>query len=575
MAIAHVQSRGTNNTASGTTLSLAYSSDVTANNLLIAAVGLQGTNLTGLAVSDNVDGSWTQLKTESSPSGLMNYSAAIFYKKASSSGPRTVTLTTPSTGFRDLGILEYSGVDTADKSASNHDLSQSTSPSSGSATTTVAAELLFGWILTFNGDALTAGSGWTKRLAFASQNTMEQIVSSTGSYQANGTIANDHWIAMMGTFYAGTSGDATVTAVLMDGTGGIAAPVMGADAAITSPALSGTGGIAAPIVVGGTGATVAAPALAATGDVAAAALAADSAVTGVPMSGAGDVANPAVQGGTGAGVTGISLAGTGDVAAPQIGADADVSAAQLGGTGDVAGATISSGSDFNVNAVPLQGAGAIVAAAIFADATLGPGPLAGLGALLPAIVSAGTAGNVNAVPLAGVGDIAAPVLSAGVLLAAVALAGTGDVATPNLSLGQTVAGVVLEGFGSIAIAAVSGTSAGQVTALPMGGSGNIAAPTLAAGVTLIAAGLAATGDINGDAAGHNDRIVVAQLLAATGMLAASVGGGATVTASLLDATGSLMLAIARGDSFHRHPRPPLLRSETGPLHRVPAPPIRR
>lgn len=201
MAIAFVQGTGNFASGAGATLTAAYGSNVTAGNLLIVAGYSSNASVTPtLAVSDTQGNAWTSA-CEVSGWGGTPQDAQIFYAIAKTTGANTVTLTTSgSDTFRRVCIHEYSGCDTLDQVSTNTGAS-GTTVSSGNVTTTVAAELLFGWMISGSG-VTSAGSGETLRQTEGSESTMDQVVSSTGSYAITAPTSDSDWAGLIATFYA-------------------------------------------------------------------------------------------------------------------------------------------------------------------------------------------------------------------------------------------------------------------------------------------------------------------------------------------------------------------------------------
>lgn len=164
MAWAHVQSGGTFAASSGTTVALAYGSNVTAGDRLVArciwAAGI-GHTLTG-ALTDTQGNTWTARKT---PVTFTAFGEGIriqcFDAPAGSSAACTVTLTTSGTTTqRHITVFEFSGLDAAapfdDGVIAN---GTSAAPTANLPATATANELVVGgW---YNGDVFTKGAAYT------------------------------------------------------------------------------------------------------------------------------------------------------------------------------------------------------------------------------------------------------------------------------------------------------------------------------------------------------------------------------------------------------------------------------
>lgn len=183
---------------SGNSLNSAFSSNVTAGHLLVAAIGGGTVSNT---VTDSQGNTYTKAKDGTNPAmgGGGGYYVAIYYAVAKNTGPNTVTVNYPgSITFRRIAIHEYSGVNAIDVTSSN--TGTGTTVSSGSATTNHANELIFGWMLSDSG-VTSAGSGYTLRETAGSESTMDKTVSSIGSYNVTAPTSSSAWIGLMATFY--------------------------------------------------------------------------------------------------------------------------------------------------------------------------------------------------------------------------------------------------------------------------------------------------------------------------------------------------------------------------------------
>ena len=205
MAIAHVQSKGTNGK------SVAYDSNVTAGNLLVVCIATAG-NVTG--VSGSLNGAFTKAIDEDDNSGPLIY-GDIWYKENCSGGAETVSFTGGFDNFEHMAIFEYSGIATStslDKTSSAIDVADETAFSSGStATTAQADELLIGMVGNDSTKTNTPDAGWTERYEGTANSralsACERIVSSTGAYAHTGTLSgNSNWVALIATFKAAAGG---------------------------------------------------------------------------------------------------------------------------------------------------------------------------------------------------------------------------------------------------------------------------------------------------------------------------------------------------------------------------------
>lgn len=117
-------------------------------------------------------------------SGNVNYPNGLAYK------------TTPTVGTT-VTLDQHSGAK-----------GSSTAAASGSVTTTGTDEILFGGVtISVTGTSLTEGAGWTEVDVYSSTSTksmggMYRIEAGTGSFNADATIANSDWAAVIAAFKA-------------------------------------------------------------------------------------------------------------------------------------------------------------------------------------------------------------------------------------------------------------------------------------------------------------------------------------------------------------------------------------
>lgn len=189
--------------------SIAYSSNVTAGDLLIAVLDAVATASPVTTMSDTQGNVWSAIApfTESgSGDGL-----CIWWCVAKSTGANTVSMTFSNSGTQSmLYVAEYSGVNALDVSALGQAVS--TSWSSGGATTNFPNELVIGIGCGVNGSgsgALTAGAGFTARashnLGFENFIAEDKIVSSTGSQTATATdtVSDNYGLKLLTFYYSG------------------------------------------------------------------------------------------------------------------------------------------------------------------------------------------------------------------------------------------------------------------------------------------------------------------------------------------------------------------------------------
>lgn len=198
---------------------LAYTSAVTVGSLLVAVVNVirQTTQGTVSAVSDSVNGAWTEAASvQYTTSGWLN-EVSLWYRANTGAGTPTVTPTF--TGLTTcMSLAEYTGMPTTatlDGTATTTGNTASTSHTTGNATTTTA-DLLLGAAGDWgDNDVYTAGSGWTKATAFESSGNIQcfledQGVGTTGvvagTYAASyTTAASSNAAGVFATFNAGAA----------------------------------------------------------------------------------------------------------------------------------------------------------------------------------------------------------------------------------------------------------------------------------------------------------------------------------------------------------------------------------
>ena len=233
-----------------TSVSVVYSSAQTAGDLNVVAVGWNDTVSSVSSVTDTKGNLYSLAVGPTKGTGL---SQSIYYAKnivAAAAGTNTVVVKFSQTpAVPDIRILEYSGLSTTsplDVTASA--LGDSTSSSSGSATTTAANELIFGANMVATGTT-GPGSSFTSRIITASGDIVEdRIVSSTGSYSASAPLSpSGNWVMQMATFSAAAVVVPTVTSV---------SPNNGSTAGGTAVTITGTNFAAgATVTFGGAAAT--------------------------------------------------------------------------------------------------------------------------------------------------------------------------------------------------------------------------------------------------------------------------------------------------------------------------------
>jgi hypothetical protein len=214
-APAQVQSAAAINDASGASIAQAFTSANTAGDLIVVAVSW-GTS-PAPTVSDTAGNTYVSATAAYSAAG--NQSLAIFYAANVHAGSNTVTANfAGSTPYRRILVSEYSGVAKTtplDVTATNQGTATNApnNATSGSATTAIAGELLFGamenWDAKF---AFSAGTGFTLRNSVSDVGVIETAIEDTlqasaGSAAATFTFTQgDAYIAEMAAFKPGVNG---------------------------------------------------------------------------------------------------------------------------------------------------------------------------------------------------------------------------------------------------------------------------------------------------------------------------------------------------------------------------------
>ncbi len=197
--IAHVQSNGfTDSVTSAPTVAQSFASNVTAGNLIVAAVSWEPTGINTVTCSDNRNNSYTTVNVWND--GTQDQALAICFAPNAVAGATTVTATigdgTQGRPFRRIIISEYSGVATvAPLDASNGIGGAVATPatSSGSVLPSLNGDLIYGAIKdTTSSTTITAGAGFTQRYSLgakdmAVQDLQQAVAASIDSAMTFGT----------------------------------------------------------------------------------------------------------------------------------------------------------------------------------------------------------------------------------------------------------------------------------------------------------------------------------------------------------------------------------------------------
>jgi FtsP/CotA-like multicopper oxidase with cupredoxin domain len=179
------------------TVTVAYPAGQTAGDLNVVVVGWNDSTSTVKSVSDNV-GNVYNLAV--GPTRGASLSQSIYYASGIKGGATTVTVTfSAAVPFPDIRILEYSSVNTLDKTAGASGTSLTSN--SGTATTTAANELIFGANY-IAGSTTGPGTGFTSRIITTPDSDIaeDRVVTGIGTYSATAPVTAGGWVMQMATF---------------------------------------------------------------------------------------------------------------------------------------------------------------------------------------------------------------------------------------------------------------------------------------------------------------------------------------------------------------------------------------
>jgi fibronectin type 3 domain-containing protein len=208
--ISYVQGNYATPQTAQTTVSVPFTAAQAAGDLNVVVVGWNNSTATVSAVTDALNNSYTLAVGPTVEAGVASQS--IYYAKniaGAAAGANTVTVIFASAAaFPDIRILEYHGADlTNPVDVTVASTGNSATSSSGAATTTNAADLLFGANLV--GSTTTGpGSGFASRLLTQPDGDIAEdtMVTATGSYSATAPInPSNPWIMQMVAFRAASA----------------------------------------------------------------------------------------------------------------------------------------------------------------------------------------------------------------------------------------------------------------------------------------------------------------------------------------------------------------------------------
>jgi len=192
-ATASVQTTAKAATASTSSLSVAFPASTVAGDLILVAFDY-ATNATPSSVTDSQGNVFTAIGAQlTSPGGSHS---RVYYAKNIKGGADTVTITLSATSaWLEVYLSEYSGVDPTNPIDAQAGASGGAGAvSSGSATTTAAGDVIYGYCVA---DATcTFGSGFTARSTFNNNLIEDKPAATAGTYSATAT-ANNGWTMQM------------------------------------------------------------------------------------------------------------------------------------------------------------------------------------------------------------------------------------------------------------------------------------------------------------------------------------------------------------------------------------------
>jgi hypothetical protein len=229
-------------------VTVTYPGPQTIGNFNVVVVGWNDTTSTVQSVTDSAGNSYSLAIGPTSGTGLRQ---SIYYAPNIKGGSNTVSVVFNQTAlYPDVRILEYQGVSVVDVKAGAS--GNSTTANSGSATTTIANELIFG-AATVSTVVTGAGAGFTTRIITSQDgdNAEDEVVTTKGTYSATAPLSpSGAWVMQMVTFAASSAPAPTVTSVSPNSgpaTGGTAVTITGTN--FVSGATVTLGGTAATNVV--------------------------------------------------------------------------------------------------------------------------------------------------------------------------------------------------------------------------------------------------------------------------------------------------------------------------------------
>lgn len=213
MAISRVQGftslEETTNTSSGTTIARAFTSNVTAGNMIVAIVRNKEIGSGGTADAQSVTDGLSNTYTRVVGAFIDNAQperVELYYAKNISGGACTVTATwAAAKERRTINVYEVSGCDTTEPlEASNSGTGTGTAISAGNVVTAGEAIIFAGMVNDDSYTGITAGTGWTGRDAadvWGEAFYEDRIEASGGTFTGDATnAASKAWAAVVAAF---------------------------------------------------------------------------------------------------------------------------------------------------------------------------------------------------------------------------------------------------------------------------------------------------------------------------------------------------------------------------------------
>ncbi|MCU1270103.1 MAG: repeat/fibronectin type domain protein [Acidobacteriaceae bacterium] len=198
-----VQKNVAGNEATGLNISATFPSNNTAGNFLIVA-GTAARPGSTLTITDTLGNTYIPAIGPVTDSN-QKVTAYIWYVPNCKGGANTVTLTPSTADALEIHVTEWSGIaisSSLDQTASA--AGTGTAASSGSMTTTLNGELIFGYTFLLN--TAVAGNGFTGISLVNGDLDEYQIQSTAGPIAATFTQTSGTWLALMATFEPASSG---------------------------------------------------------------------------------------------------------------------------------------------------------------------------------------------------------------------------------------------------------------------------------------------------------------------------------------------------------------------------------